>query len=524
MRALILALLALAWPISAQAKWREASSRHFVIYSEQSERELRAFAEQLERFDGALRVQLRRPDPDHSPATRLTIYVLPNQDRLQSFLGFGGVAGIYMPRASGSISFTHSERMNAVGRTQSIERGPNPFDRRLDPRVVLFHEYTHHFLSNNFTFGAPLWFSEGYPEFWSTTDFGADGSVNFGQVGTHRSLELTELNRIPAARLLNLRHPIRDGGVFSALYGRGWVLSHYLSFERSRAGQLDAYMRALGEGRTPEQAASVFGDLAQLDRDLEAYLRRNRYSYGTISADQVRPGPIQVRELRPGEEAIMEVRMRSQRGVNERQARALVPEARRIAERFPSDPLVQRALAEVEYDAKNFAEAEAAANRAIAADPNMVEAHLYKARAMSGRLEAAGNREADQWREVRRVIGVANQLDPDDPEPMIAFFETFEPSGQAPTANAIEGLLFAQTMVREDRELRIAAARQLLMRRAAAPARAMLAPLAGDAHSGRLGPRIGDILALLDAGDSAGALTGLDAALAESKRAEDDDN
>ncbi|HEX8525987.1 MAG TPA: hypothetical protein VF689_03310, partial [Allosphingosinicella sp.] len=93
MRYILLALLAILLPAGAEARWREASSRHFIIYSEQSESELRTFAEQLERFDRALRVQLRRPDPDRSPATRLTIYVLPNQVQLESFLGFGGVAG-----------------------------------------------------------------------------------------------------------------------------------------------------------------------------------------------------------------------------------------------------------------------------------------------------------------------------------------------------------------------------------------------------------------------------------------------
>ena len=500
MRVLILALLALAWPISAQAKWREASSRHFVIYSEQNERELRTFAEQLERFDRALRLQLRREDPERSPATRLTIFVLPNQDRLQSFLGMNNVGGIYFPRAGGSIAFTHSERSRDGG--------------RLDPRVVLFHEYTHHFLANSFEFGAPLWFSEGYPEFWSTTDFERDGTVKFGLAAGHRSAELTMLSRIPVARLLNLRLPISDGQTVSAIYGRGWVLSHYLSFEQSRAGQLDAYLRALAEGRSPEQAAQAFGDLAQLDRELERYMFGNRFRYGSFTADQVPAGPIQIRDLRPGEEAIMNVRMRSQRGVNDRTARELVPQAREIAARFPADPAVQRALAEAEFDAGNLAEAEAAADRAIAADPNMVEAHLYKARAMTARLKASDSDDQEEgWRAVRNVIARANQIDPDDPEPMIAFFESYVDAGQSPTNNALEGLLYAQSLAREDRGLRIGAARQLLSRRAAAPARRLLAPLAGDSHSGSLGNRIGEVLALIDSGDTAAALTGLDAAL-----------
>ena len=510
MRYIFLALLAILWPAAVEAKWREASSRHFVIYSEQSEAELRGFAEELERFDRALRVQLRRPDPDRSPATRLTIYVLRNQVQLESFLGFGGVAGIYMPRASGSVSFTH--------RARDRERRSSREHARLDPRTVLFHEYTHHFLANNFAFGAPLWFSEGYPEFWSTTDFAPDGSVRFGVPGTHRSLELTELPRIGVQRLLHMRHPITSSETFAAIYGRGWVLSHYLSFEPSRAGQLDAYLRALGEGRSSEEAARAFGDLDRLDRDVEQYMRRSRYSYGTLSAEQVPPGPIRIRNLSEGEEAIMPVRMRTKRGVNDRQARALVPEARRIGARYPNDPLVQVTLAEVEYDAKNFAEAEAAADRALAADPNMVDAHLFKARALWGPLAAANDRTPERWRAVRRWITSANRLDPDDPEPLVAFFESMVAAGQQPSANAVEGLLYAQSVAREDRSLRITAARQLLIQRQAVPARALLAPLASDSHSGSLGQKMGEILALLDTGDTAAALARIDAALAERER------
>lgn len=505
MRYVILALLALAWSSSAGARWLEASSRHFIIYSEQNERDLRTFAEELERFDRALRVQLRRPDPDRSPATRLTIYVLANQDRLQSFLDIGGAAGVYFPRASGSVSFTHRER---DGRLRTV----------LDPRVVLFHEYTHHFLYNSFEFGAPLWFSEGYPEFWSTTDVEADGSVRFGLPGTHRSGELRYLTALRAERLLMLRHPIRDGATYAAIYARGWVMSHYLSFEPSRAGQLDAYLRALSEGRSAEEAARAFGDLDQLQRDLDSYLRRSRFSYGTLSPEQIPIGPIRIRPLGEGEEAIMRVRMRSDRGVTERQARDLVPDARRIAADFANDPAVQVVLAEAEYDAKNFAEAEAAADRAIAADSNLVDAHLFKARAIWGGLVAAEDRRPEQWRQVRQSIGAANRLDPDDPEPLFAFFQSFAAAGEAATDNAMEGLLYAQSLAREDRSLRIETARQLLVRRAAGPARTMLAPLANDSHSGSLGGRIGDILALLDGEDTAAALTGLDAALAERER------
>lgn len=532
-RLLLAALLLLAWPAAARAEWREASTRHFVIYSEGSEAELRATAEELERFDRTLRFKLRRADPDRSPATRLTVYMLRHQDQLQGFLGSEGVAGRYLPRYSGSIAVTH--------------RGVGQRDRdrtNLDPRTVLLHEYTHHFLYNNFAFGAPLWFSEGYPEFWSTTRVNANGSVDYGRPGAHRSLELSELPHLHVARLLTVRFPIRDGATVASTYARGWVLAHYLTFEPAREGQLNAYLRALGEGRTAEAAAEVFGDLNQLERELQSYLGRNRYRYGTLAAEQVRPGPVTIRRLRPGEEAIISIMMRSKRGVDEREAQTLVPLARRAAAPYPNDPAVQVVLAEVEYDAKNYREAEAAANRALAADPRNVDAHLFKARAIAGRLTAAATPAAAaaaagpgaaarppagtpaptpprseavaaEWREVQRLIAAANRIDPEDPEPLVAFYDSFQWAGMAPTRNAVEGLLDAQALAPEDRDLRIRAGRQLLAVGDAAGARAMLAPLTGDAHSGALGPRIAELLTDLTNANAAEAVAKLDAALTE---------
>src|SRR3546814_6345289 len=74
----------------------------------------------------------------------------------------------------------------------------------------------------------------------------------------------------------------------------------------------------------------------------------------------------------------MPYRIRSARGVDKKMAAELVGEARPVAARYAGDAFVQRAMAEIEYDAENDAEAEAAADRALALDPGLVPAMLYK--------------------------------------------------------------------------------------------------------------------------------------------------
>lgn len=506
MQRLFLLLLLTLWPTVVAAEWREASSKHFLIYSEQNERDLRRLAQELESVDKALRHQLKRPDEDRGTASRLTIYVLRDQEAIEDLVG-RGVAGVYMPRHSGSVAFTHEGRRNHDrGRAQ------------LDPRLVLFHEYTHHFMRNNFSFGAPLWFSEGYAEFWSTVQFSEDGSLKFGLPGGHRTTELTEIRNVPVPSLVTLRHPIPDAETFAAIYGRGWVLAHYLSFEPSRAGQLNAYLRALGEGKSPQEAAQAFGDLNQLEKEVQRYLGRRSHPFVTLKPEQVAPGPISIRVLRPGEQAIMATRIQSKRGVDERSAPRLVAPARKVAERYPDDPLVLVTLAEVEYDAKNYAQAEAAAERAIARDPKLVDAHLYRARALWARLEANKDTTPAQWQEVQKRIAAANRIDPDDPEPLVAFFQSFNAAGIRPTRNAIDGLLDAQALAPEDPAVRIEAARQLLIAGNAKQAFSMLSPVAADTHSGNLGSRVAQVLATIQSGTPQEALARLDGALAEQER------
>src|SRR3546814_6504371 len=68
-------------------------------------------------------------------------------------------------------------------------------------------------------------------------------------------------------------------------------------------------------------------------------------------------GEIEIRALDSGEAAMMGVRMVSRRGVTEKVARELVPDARRVAAPYPHHPVVQAWLAEIEFDAENFAAA-----------------------------------------------------------------------------------------------------------------------------------------------------------------------
>ena len=108
-RKLLLSAAALAIvPGAADAAWYQASSKHFVVYDDDSPGRVKAYTERLERFDQAIRYWHHTPEDTRGPSARVTIYVVSDIDAIQKIYGKGGenVAGFYDPRASGSVAFT----------------------------------------------------------------------------------------------------------------------------------------------------------------------------------------------------------------------------------------------------------------------------------------------------------------------------------------------------------------------------------------------------------------------------------
>lgn len=486
-------------PAAAMAEWREASSKHFLVYSEGSEQSLRDFATKLEKFDKAMRLRLGQDDVDLGAANRVTVYLVDNRQAVQRLGGFrgGNVAGFYRGRAGGSVA--------VVPRSNDV-RGLND----LSPATILLHEYSHHIMLLNATSAYPAWFREGFAEFNATAMFEKDGSIGFGAAANHRARGLLGMPPLPIELLFDpTRRKLSQTEWEATIYGRGWLLTHFLMFEEKRLGQLAAYIKTLNSGKgSVEAAEAAFGDLKALDRELRDYLDQRRIPYLRVKPEVLTIPPVAMRALRPGEAAIMELRMRSRIGVAKEDAARVAGDMRKAAAPFSSDPAVQAALAEAEYDAGDLSAAEAAADRVFSVDPKNVDALFYRARAALDRAKTDTPGDAAAWKEVRRRIALANRADPNDPRPLILFYQSFGAQGVTPTRNAIAGLLQAFELAPQDMGLRMNAARQLLLDGSGAEARAALTPIAFDPHGGQLGQAVVGIIARLDSGGTRAALEG----------------
>jgi tetratricopeptide (TPR) repeat protein len=493
----LLTLTLLVAPITAHADWYEASTAHFVVYSEQRPETLKTFATNLERFDKAVRVRFRLPDEPVGKANRVTVYVVDDTGDVARLAGNRGVAGFYRPRAGGSLAIV--PRSSGGGG-----------DADLNPQAILLHEYTHHLMWTNFSDAAfPAWFVEGFAESLATAVFEKEGSVLFGYPPQYRGWGLMAGNALPMEKMLvadtlKLNDQQTDG-----LYGRGWLLLHYLTFGKAREGQLGAYIKAINEGKSSKEAASVFGDLRKLDRELEAY-KTGRFSALRVAAAALPIGEVTIRKLGPGEAATMDVRIRSKNGVDAKTAPRVYEAARKAAAPYPNDPAVQIVFAETAHDVGNYAEAEAAADRALAVDPKATDAWVYKAKARIGAAMKAGDRSKESWAAIRKAIVTANRIDPDDPEPLILYFQSFVLIDQPPSDPAKKGLNRALELAPEDRELRLNVATLDLREGRKDEARARLAPLAYQPHSREMAALATALIALIDSGKIDDAIKALD--------------
>lgn len=479
------------------AAWYEAKTDHFIIYSQQNPEELRKYATRLEQFDSGVRAVRQMDDPPVTSTGRLTVFVLKDADDVASILGAGGsgIAGVYFGRASGPVAIANSE--------------PKRYERQLDGQTVFFHEYLHHLMLQDATAAYPTWMTEGYAEFFGTARFRKDGSIEFGIPPHYRGLEFRFLEGLELSEMLGGMNHQLNGEEFLSQYSRGWLLAHYLAFEPSRRGQVTKYLKLVQAGVPGLDAATqAFGDLKNLNRELQRYRNRNILPTRIIPAEMLKVGHVSVRSLSADEEAIVPLRMRLEARSNAESARTIADSARKLAGLHPNSPDVMTVLARAEFQAKNYEAAVAAAEKALTIDPKSFKSLIYKGR---GELELAKKSpKAAKWTNVRSWFSKANRLDPYSPEPLMYYYQTFVEEGAAPPEQAVDGLLFAVELVPQDDSLRRMAVRELLRQGKAADAKTMFGPIAYHAHSSKTNQRNLEIMNKIISGDSRGALAMLE--------------
>lgn len=349
----------------------------------------------------------------------------------------------------------------------------------------------------------PAWLVEGFAEFNATAIFEPERLL-IGAMPLYRARGLIDTQAMPMKSLLTQSPQTKrmSDQQVHVFYGRSWLLTHYLTLSKDRGTLLTDYLKALNAGKSMSDAAAVFGDLRTLDRTLDRYATQRTLTAIGVKSSALPIGPVNVRALSAAESAIMPVRMRSARGVDRKMALDVVEDARRVGATYPADPAVQVALAEAEYDAGSYEAADAAAARALAAQPGLARAMMYRGMAQGAIARRDKVTDHDRWLAVRRWFRQANRLDADDPWPLVAFYGAFRASGEPVTENAESGLDYAYRLAPFDRGLAMQVALVHLRHQRTKEASIPLRRVAYDPHGGAMATAAGTLLAAIEGGDA----------------------
>jgi hypothetical protein len=480
---LLAGIAAIGMTDAAEAEWLRADTDNFIIYSESNEQSLRNFAESLQKFDTTLRIRFNLTDAREP--NRLTIYLVPRGDdagRLATGKSGSPIAGWYSPDSEGSFAVSHRENTMIQG---------TPLARQ-----TLFHEYSHHFMKRYAGAAFPAWFIEGFAEYYSTLAFTRDGKAEIGRPVHSRAYGLLAMPKIPATTLLTQRPgEMRNSGQMDVYYGRAWLLTHMLYTDTARAGQLGRYFDAINRGEDADKAAvAAFGDLKQLDRDLNDYVK-GRMTMRTTGAPIPISGTIRIAPLSPAEDALLPLQLeRRSAGSDDVRLLAVRGQINALSAKYSGDAGVWFELASTEWslseDKRNIAMARAAVDKALAIDPKHVRANVLLGQILSAEVEAKDDAKPADWNAVRKPIALANRTNPDDPVPLYAYYRSFVDQGVRPPAIAVQGLARAFALAPENLNTRVTYAFALASEGKFDDALKLAKAVAFDPHDGGQGEQL----------------------------------
>lgn len=464
----------LLFAVPASAEWHEMETAHFRIITESSPAEVEKFAATLESYDKLMRMATGIKD---DKPVKVRIYQVAGLNEVEKAVNEpnSGIAGFYDSNTLGPFAVTPRKTTGS--------------GRYFTPDLVLHHEYAHHFMLQYFPAIYPGWYSEGFAELIGSSKMMDDGRIGYGMPALHRGNDINAY-WVPLQQLLT-----SDKVAYLDTYGQGWALTHFLTFDSKRSTQLRQYLAALGQGKSMPDAAEAFGDLAELNREARRYITAGSFAYRPVKVEIAQPVIQHTRPLSPGETALIpetiafrdgdlsEYRDSADRKKEEGFRQHNLGRIRDEAAHYPTDPFAQQLLGEVEYVQGNYAQSEAAVDRMLAMRPDDRGAMTLKSMLLSRRsANLSGDARRQMIAKARAMAVKANRANPDDPRPLLAYYQSFNLAGEAAPKAAIDGLMQAVSLLPREGAPRQLLVDQLARDRRFDEAMAWLMPVANSTH------------------------------------------
>jgi len=392
----------------------------------------------------------------------------------------------------GSLSSEHGSSAPTLG-AQTMQ---------ITAESLLYAGYAQHFLLTYFPAAYPRWYLDGFGQVFSTMTITRDNDIEFGRAPDGALAAIQRFGAFPIKDVLDDSYLTKKPADTGWTPIHAWMLTHFLLFSDKRRPQLTQYLATRASGASAETAAAIFGNQAELGRELQAYFRA-RKPYLKVSYDGAKIEQPIVRRLRESEVAFIKGRLElgarveippapgpdadaaTAKAMTKARDTALADRARWLdrlrgdAAHWPNETEAQLLLAEAECRSGHAPECLAAAKRAEILDPADPRMLVWKGTATI--MQASGAPAPEKARlvaEGRGMILKANQADHDAVGPLLAYYRSFAAAGEVPSANAVEALQKVVEEVPAAPAPRLELAGALVKKGEAEDARGILLPVA----------------------------------------------
>jgi tetratricopeptide (TPR) repeat protein len=375
---------------AAAGSWVEVRSPHFVVVSNASDKDARNTAIRFEQIREVFREAIpKTPDRSGPP---ITILAAKDEVTLAQLLPEMWAKGHAHP--SGLFENAMSQSYIAI---ELGAKGPNPY-------ATIYHEY-YHSLTTPYLPDLPTWLAEGMADFFGHSE--VDGRMAIvGEAAPELLYQLHSASLIPLETLFRVDRSspyYNEQNKVTMFYAESWALVHYLMIGDNQAHKpmLTAYLAALDAGENENDAAAkAFGNLKNLQNELQEYINRNAYYQWRV------PAPAKVADSDLKERSLSEADVDAYEGgflVIRGRTEEAITVLDRAARLDPKNARAFENLAMAQFSSDQRMEALASATQAITLDPGSMLARYLRAYLTFNEAPEARNPQIED--DLRRAIG-----------------------------------------------------------------------------------------------------------------------
>jgi hypothetical protein len=358
-------LAASSFTFARQETWVQVTSPHFIVATDGSEKQGRHVADQLERMRSVFHAAFPKINMD-SGGPIVVIAVKGEKDfrtlEPEAYLAKGSIrlGGLFLRTPDKNYILM---RLDAEGE---------------HPYAVVYHEFTH-FLISRSSGWMPLWLNEGLAEFYQNTEI-REKEASLGEASAEDLLWLRQNRLLPLETLFTVDHNSpyyheeKKGSIF---YAESWALTHMIQMTDfpQKAHRLSDYSALVAQNVDSVTAATrVFGDLKQLQSQLEDYTRQASFHYLKMTTTtQVDESALKVQPFPAAEAAALQADFLAYNG-RTADAQTLLDH---VLQEDPKNLLAHETEGFLAFRKGNNEEAEKWYRQAVQLDSQSAVAHYY---------------------------------------------------------------------------------------------------------------------------------------------------